>query len=97
MQYTIVVSSAAFKDIEQAFDWYEQISFELGESIKRNLFTSMSELENNPYLSSIKYKTIRVKFISRFPYGIHYVVQENKVKILAFFHMKRDPVIWDEL
>jgi hypothetical protein len=53
-------------------------------------------IEQNPLHFSKKYKEVRVKYIRRFPYGIYYIITTKEVKVIAFFHMKRDPKKWDK-
>jgi len=96
MKYNLTISEYALSDIEDAIYWYESIHQSLGEVLKSSLFISLDYVEQNPLHFSKKYKEVRVKFIRRFPYGIHYLVKENEVKVVAFFHMKRDPKQWDK-
>ena len=95
MNYTAIVSSAALQDIEQAVFWYEKKLEGLGEKIVESFYESVLVLEDNPKLFEKKYNEVRIKYITRFPYGIHYMIQKDTVKIIAFFHMKRDPIRWE--
>jgi len=56
----------------------------------------LSKLEANPFISTKKYKEVRVMYIRRFPYGIHFIIDDDKVKVYGFFHMKRNPTKWLE-
>lgn len=96
MKYKLSVSLHALMDIEDAINWYESIHQSLGQDLKLSLFESLDYIEQNPYQFSKKYKEVRVKFIRRFPYGIHYVIFNNEVKVIAFFHMKKDPKKWNQ-
>ncbi len=96
MKYEIIISIAAQLDIEQAIEWYEGQLQGLGERVKQSLYDSLVEIESNPYLSSKRYKEIRIKYIKKFPFGIHYFIEGNKIKIYGFFHMKRNPTKWLE-
>lgn len=43
----------------------------------------------------IKYRHTRVKYISKFPFGVHYQINENKVNVLAVLHTSQNPGIWN--
>ena len=96
MSYEIIISIAAQLDIEQAIEWYEGQLQGLGDRVKQSLYDSLLEIESNPHLSSKRYKEIRIKYIKVFPYGIHYLVEGNEIKVYGFFHMKRNPTKWLE-
>lgn len=95
MKYNLSVSEHALLDIEDAIYWYESIHQNLGKELKLSLFESLDYIEQNPLHFTKKYKEVRVKYIRRFPYGIHYIITAKEVKVIAFFHMKRDPKKWD--
>lgn len=96
MKYNLSVSEHALLDIEDTIYWYESIHQNLGEDLKFSLLESLDYIEKNPLQFSKKYKEIRVKFIRRFPYGIHYTLTTSEIKVIAFFHMKRDPKKWNK-
>ena len=96
MSYEIIISIAALLDIEEAATWYENQNLNLGSDLRESLLESLSKLELNPFISTKKYKEIRVLYIRRFPYGIHFTIDGDKVKIYGFFHMKRNPTKWLE-
>ena len=94
MSYRLKVSSLALLDIEDAIFWYEYRSERLGKALQECLYEGFEYISKYPLHSAKKYKEVRVKFIRRFPYGIHFIVEEDEVKVIAFFHMKRDPKRW---
>jgi len=96
MNYNLFLSSAAVHDIELAVDWYEKQRQGLGYNFELSLEAGLISLQRNPLICQKRYKDIRVKYIKRFPYGIHYQIESSNIKIIAVFHMKRNPVKWDE-
>jgi plasmid stabilization system protein ParE len=50
----------------------------------------------NPEAFQKKYKDIKIRFISRFPYGIHYRYKENQIIVIAVFHTSRSPKNWSK-
>lgn len=96
MIYEIYLSSAAVADIKDASDWYEKQRPGLGYEFEMSVGAAITFLESNPLLCQKSYRNIRVKYTKRFPYGIHYEMAEKSVKIIAVFHMKRNPRRWNE-
>ena len=96
MMYDIFLSRAAVADIEQAMEWYEKQRKGLGYEFELSIEAGITFLQRNPLLCQRKYREIRVKYVKRFPYGLHYEIDESSVKIIAVFHMKRSPLRWDE-
>ena len=58
------------------------------------LDAGLAEISRNPDSFQKKHKEIRILFISRFPYGIHYVVRNSEIIVIAVFHTSRSPKNW---
>jgi hypothetical protein len=43
---------------------------------------------------SVKHKEIRCIRARRFPYSIFYTVESRQIVVLAVFHARRDPTVW---
>jgi len=41
------------------------------------------------------YKTVRRKLTRRFPYGIFFVIENDKIIVIAIMHTKRNPDDWN--
>ncbi|MBL4754690.1 MAG: type II toxin-antitoxin system RelE/ParE family toxin [Flavobacteriales bacterium] len=54
----------------------------------------IATIKTNPELFAVKYKQTRVAVVKRFPYGIHYVVEKDRIVILAILHTSRSPKLW---
>jgi len=39
----------------------------------------INRIAQNPYQFQKRYRSVRIVFAKRFPYGIHYTVEEKKV------------------
>lgn len=46
----------------------------------------------------MKFGEVRIAFLKKFPFGIHYVYKEkeNQIIIYSVFHTSRNPEIWQE-
>jgi plasmid stabilization system protein ParE len=94
--YSLSISEDAKLDIFDAFLWYEEQQQGLGFKFEKFLEAGFSLIQNSPMLFEKKYDEIRVHYIDKFPYGIHYLINEEFVKVLAVFHTSRDPQNWFE-
>jgi len=53
-----------------------------------------ADILNLPLGYQIRYRDVRIKFIRRFPYGIHYLVEPGHIIIIAVFHTSKSPSKW---
>ncbi len=89
MKYEIVISDEAKSDIKEAVDYYSQIDNKLPKRCIADIVAAIDKLKQNPLHYQVRYKNIRIIFTTTFPYGIHYILDENIIFILRVFHTKR--------
>jgi len=94
--YEIQFVREALFDIESIIVWYEEQRVGLSHDFELCLEVGLDEISRNPQLFQKKYKEIKIRFISRFPYGIHYLTKKNKIIIIGIFHTSRSPMNWLE-
>ena len=96
MSFKIKIDFDAFQDIEEAAEWYELQSKGLGTRYKNQVKKQINALKQNPYLFSIKYNNIHCRKIEKFPFLIHYQIEEEQqiINVFAVFHTSRNPKIW---
>lgn len=92
--YEIEFKSEVYEDIKIAYDWYESQRLGLGEDFLLILEESYAKITRTPKLYQDIYRTVRRKLVSRFPYGIYFVIREDTIIVLAILHTKREPNIW---
>jgi toxin ParE1/3/4 len=92
--YRLEITDSARLDFLEANIWYETQRIGLGADLELQIEASLGLISRNPLAFQLKYKNVRVCFIKRFPYGIHFVVDEKTIKIIAFFHTSRSPRRW---
>lgn len=81
----------ALFDIEEIVLWYENIRDGLSYDFELCLEIGLAEITRNPQSFQKRYKTVKIIFIKRFPYGIHYIIKENEIIIVGAFHTSRSP------
>src|ERR671938_1467293 len=94
MTYKVIVRPAAEREIQEAFDWYEEKSEGLGLEFLRAADACLAGIKRNPIASPAMYQDIRRALLRKFPYALFYMVKEERIIVLACFHAKRDPIDW---
>lgn len=96
MKYPIIFRSQAKKEIETAYQWYEERRNGLGEDFLLCVEEVIEKISRSPHLYPTVYKNICRALVRRFPYSIFYIKHEDRIIILAVFHEKRDPKEWQK-
>lgn len=96
MSWVLKIDVDALKDIQEAIEWYELQLKGLGQRYKTQTIKSINSLKKNPFVFSVKYNDIHCRKIEKFPFLIHYVIDENIkiITVFAVFHTSRNPEIW---
>ena len=95
MIYTIQVKDQAIDDIQNAIDYYNTKAYGLGSEFEEEVNEYINVLKTTP-LFRIRYGYVRCLPLKRFPFMIHYVVDELHchVDIYAIAHTSQDPRTW---
>ncbi len=91
MTISLVIRPEAERDLDEACQWYEQQFKGLGREFIICIDAALSVVHRTPQISPKVHKNIRRALIRRFPYGIFYILERDKVIVLAFLHTSRDP------
>jgi len=94
MKLQLIVRTDAEKDIESAFNWYEDQEIDLGKEFVFEVESKMKFLRDHPHSRQIVYNRTRRLVLNRFPYSIFYHVVDDEVVITACVHDKLDPQTW---
>jgi hypothetical protein len=68
----------------------------LGRIFELCIEASHNQILRNPKIAQVKYNGVRIKYIERFPFGIHYFIDGSKIKVIGIFHTGRDPQNWSD-
>ncbi len=96
MNFTIIIRPEAETDLAESYRWYEERNPGLGLEFVRCVDVAFDTILENPNLYQRVYKNIRRALPRRFPYEIFYVIEDNKIIVLAVLHAKRDPELFKE-
>jgi len=94
MTYRIVVRPEAAREVQEAFDWYEQRSEGLGLEFLRAADACLAGVQRNPMAFPKAHKEMRRVLMRRFPYALFYLIEEGSIVVVACFHARRDPIDW---
>jgi toxin ParE1/3/4 len=94
MKYSLLISDESKLDIIDAFLWYENQREGLGLDFELCLEAGLSAVQRNPLIFEERHQYVRVHFLERFPYGIHFIIEDNIIRVIGVFHTSRNPMIW---
>ncbi len=93
--YDLYIRGLAKADIQQIVDYYDELTNpHITDNFLKDLYANLDTLINNPFLFQKKYKAIRICYLNSFPFGIHYIVHEKNIEVIAVLHNSRNPEIW---
>ena len=94
MIFTIHIRPEAEGDIEYAAIWYEKQQENLGQDFLAKLSSTFKELSENPKLYPAIYRDTHRVVIHRFPFNVHYLIEDTSVIVVAVMHGSRHPKRW---
>ncbi len=94
MNYELIVRPEAECDLNEAFDWYERQVDGLGREFLICIEAGLATIRHEPFLLSEIYQQVRRLLIRRFPFGIFYRVNSNRISVLAILHCSRHAKTW---
>ncbi len=86
----------ALEEYLGAVSYYADISPQLAESFIKSVESGVEEILTYPGAWQIVEEDVRRYLIKRFPFGIYYCIESNRIMIYAVMHMSRDPKYWKD-
>lgn len=94
MTRKIYVRPEAEVDLKDAFEWYERQREGLGSYFLLCVDETIAKIQREPELYPLVHKHVRRALMRRFPFGVFYLVDQETIILLAFFHGRRNPGEW---
>lgn len=94
MTLPIAFHAEARPDILAAFDWYEEKRIGLGDDFLESLESTLGRISAFPEGPAVVHREIRVRQVDRFPFGVYYRLEEERILVLAVVHFKRRASVW---
>ena len=82
-----------FKSIKQRNGFFNQ-SIGLEKKFLLDLEQGMNDIQRNPLNYQLRHKNVRIKFLEKFDFGIHYIIENKTVFVLAVFHTSQNSSDW---
>lgn len=93
--YLVIFSPMALDDIRQAIAYYEDLQEGLGVKFNDMLLATLNTIRRNAMFASVRYDDIRCAQIKKFPYMVHYHVDNKKeVTVVAVYSSYKQP-LWE--
>jgi plasmid stabilization system protein ParE len=92
----ILFTNEALLDLEDIIIWYEEQREGLSYDFELCFDAGIQEIIKNPLGFQNRYKEVKIRFIRRFPYGIHYIINDNNIIVIGVFHTSKSPKNWND-
>ena len=86
----VIVRRLAQQDIREARLWYRKISPALADDFLVQLRRTITLAQEYPLGFQVVHRTFRRIPLHRFPYGLFYQADEQRIVIVAVLHQARD-------
>ena len=86
----VVLRREAEVELAEATEWYEALSNGLGAQFVLAVDAALARIARDPETYPFVYRDIRRVLLRRFPYALYYVVESDRVTVIACFHGRRD-------
>ena len=96
MKYKILIDEEALSDIQEATEWYNEQLQDLGSRFQKQVKSQINSLKTDAEIHTNRYENVRCMLIKKFPFMVHYTVDNLTVNIFAILHTSRNPKIWED-
>lgn len=90
----IVFRRAAQRDLQEAVRWYEARRTGLGAELVALVDTAVITAAATPERFPRMHRNVRCIRVRRFPYSVLFFAEPQRLVVLAIFHARRDPLVW---
>ena len=94
MTLRVVFRRAARTEFEDAAVWYDEQRHGLGEEFIVEIGQSLASAAASPQRYPIVFGDVRRTVARRFPYAVYFRVRSDNLIVLAVFHGRRNPAVW---
>jgi plasmid stabilization system protein ParE len=92
----LIITGEAEVDLAEAKAWYERQRVGLGVEFVENVQQCLQRNIDMPLAFGEEFPGVRCAIVRRFPYGIYYRADADRIAVIAVYHSKRDPRGWQE-
>ncbi len=88
---TLILLPRAEVDVIEVASWYETERLGLGQAFEQDLDGLFARILDGPLQFPEVEADVRRAMLTRFPYGVFFVVEAAAIVVLAVLHLHRDP------
>lgn len=81
-------------NIREAAVWYEQRETGLGQRFMGEIRQSLKSISTLPLRFPVIENGVRRLLLNRFPYAVYFLVENERVVVIAVLHQHRAPETW---
>jgi len=81
-------------DLQKTREWYYNIRPALGDRFALAVEATIKAIAEHPLRFPAVHRVCRRAGVRRFPYGIFFEMQEDRIVVIACFHGSRNPSHW---
>jgi toxin ParE1/3/4 len=96
MKHQLILRNKAEKQIQEAFEQYRKKHPVPGNDFLETIECALEFIRFNPFAYPLNDHHLRMKTITRFPYGIFYLVSSGKIIVLAVLQIRRSSMFHTE-
>ncbi|MEY4527564.1 MAG: hypothetical protein RL768_1283 [Nitrospirota bacterium] len=94
MASRLILQPQSELDIQAAAVWYEDQRPGLGEKFLNELDQVFQRIVENPLQFPRLEAAVHRALLRHFPYGVYFVIGDERVDVLAVLHLQRHPEMW---
>jgi plasmid stabilization system protein ParE len=91
MSFSVVFRRIAKREFDDAISWYQDRREGLGREFSVAVEEQLGRIALSPNQFACVRGDVRRAVLQRFPYSIHFIVEDDRVVVLAIFHARRAP------
>ena len=96
MSKTLTVTKDAQKDLDDAYQWYQEQNHGLGQEFIRCVDAKLIEISRAPLHHQVVYNDrVHRALTNRFPFSIYFVNEVEMITVFAILHQRRRPESWE--
>ena len=92
--FTVIFTPAAQTELIDAQDWYENEAPGLGRRFRVAIDGLVERMSASPRQFPVVFKNVRRALLRRFPYMLFFVIEGERLYVIACFHASRNPLHW---
>jgi len=90
----VLFREAARAEFDEAYDWNESQRLGSGVIFADRVQRVLDQIGRAPETFAAVFQDVRRAVVPKYPYTSLYTIETDRVVVLAVFHGKRDPRIW---